>query len=342
VGEKIMPKTEPLSRLHAQRTWPRDAIKEFAFPQPPRAKRHVAARPERDGHSRVEPRSRRSLPKLPATGDITVSPELVLPRRRLRGGGRELDPLIVYPPDGRHVFKDTTFPWRLTGRVTTNSGQGAGAIVGPRHMLTASHLIGWGANDAGWVLFQPDYYDDDVFPSSYGETVFYYEQNSPSSLGEYACAEDYVVVVLHDRLGDQLGGNFGTTTYDGDWDGGTYWNHVGYPNDVGGGVKPAWELWFSILNSWHPGYFEAGDGLDILTHASMNHGDSGGPVFGWWGDGGPYGGDSAGPYIVGVVSGEGQLSDVITNYSSSDRTGNWLGGGSEMPDLVNQAIGAYP
>ncbi len=85
-----------------------------------------------------------------------------------------------------------------------------------------------------------------------------------------------------------------------------------------------------------------GEGLDILTHASMNHGDSGAPVFGWWGDGGPYGGDSAGPYIVGVVTGEGQLSDVITNYSSSDRTGNWLGGGSEMPDLVNQAIGAYP
>jgi hypothetical protein len=265
-------------------------------------------------------------------------PELVLPRRRLRAGGGSVDPLFIYPPDGRHVFQDTTYPWRACGRVTTNTGQGAGALVGPRHLLTASHVVGWTNNDAGWLLFQPDYYDTDVFPSSYSQIVYSYEHVIGSPSGEYSVAEDYVVCVLADRLGDQLGW-LGTTTYSDDWDGGSYFNHVGYPDDIGGGTKPAWELWFSIANSWSPGFFETGSGLDIETFASLNHGDSGGPIFGWWNNG-PYGGDPAGPYIVAVVSAQGTLSPVVTDLSS--RTANWLAGGSELPDLVNQVVSDYP
>jgi hypothetical protein len=249
-----------------------------------------------------------------------------------------VDPLFVYPPDGRQIFNDTTYPWRACGLVTTNTGQGAGALVGPRHLLTASHLVGWTGSDAGWLLFQPDYYNGDVFPSSYMEIVYSYEKITGSPGGEYDVAEDYVVCVLHDRLGDQLGW-FGTTPYDDSWDGGSYWNHVGYPDDIGGGTVPAWELWFSIANSWSPGYFETGSGLDIETFASLNHGDSGGPIFGWWTDG-PYGSSPSGPYIVAVVSSQGTLSPVVTDWST--RTGNWLAGGSELTGLVEQAVSDYP
>ena len=74
----------------------------------------------------------------------------------------------------------------------------------------------------------------------------------------------------------------------------------------------------------------------------MNHGDSGGPIFGWWSEQGPYSGDARGPYIIGVASAEGQLSPVATNYSSAYRTGNWIAGGSELPNLVIQATSQYP
>ena len=185
------------------------------------------------------------------------------------------------------------------------------------------------------MLFRPDYYNGGVFPSSYAETTFCYEGNNPSSMGEYAVAEDCVVCALSDRPGDTLGGWFGSVGYDGDWDNQNHRSHVGYPDDVGGEVMPAWELWFSMLNSWQPGFFEFGHGLDILTHGRMNHGDSGEPLFGWWSDGGPYSGDPSVPYIIGVAGAEGEPPPVVTNYSRPGCTGNWAAGGNELPGLAS-------
>jgi hypothetical protein len=54
-------------------------------------------------------------------------------------------------------------------------------------------------------------------------------------------------------------------------------------------------------------------------------------VFGFWSDG---------PYVVGVVSAEGTLDPVITDPQS--RAANWVGGGPELPDLVNQARSEHP
>jgi hypothetical protein len=33
--------------------------------------------------------------------------------------GRPVNPLFIFPPDNRRVFSDTTYPWRVCGRVVT-------------------------------------------------------------------------------------------------------------------------------------------------------------------------------------------------------------------------------
>jgi V8-like Glu-specific endopeptidase len=322
-----MVEEEPMTMLQAMRKWPREAIADFAFPQQRRPKALIV--PRTADRSKLV---RATGPGLPAQRDITAMPEGVRRQRpRLRVGGQGVTPLFVYPPDGRRTFTDTTYPWRCCGRVTTAAGQGSGTIIGPQHVLTASHVVDWTETNGliGWLRFEPDFNNGDTFAPSMATTIYSYEKLSSVS-GEYDVAEDYVVCVMDRRIGDELGW-MGTKTYDDDWDGGNYWMHVGYPGDVGGGTQPAFEGGFSIANSWSPGFFETGSGLDMETFASLNHGDSGGPIFGNFSDG---------PYVVGVVSAEGTLDPVITDPVS--RTGNWVAGGHEMPDLVNQARSDHP
>jgi hypothetical protein len=60
---------------------------------------------------------------------------------------------------------------------------------------------------------------------------------------------------------------------------------------------------------------------------STNHGDSGGPVFGWWDR------DNLMPCVVGVCSVEGTLNRI---------NANWFAGRPGMVDLVNQALSEFP
>jgi len=69
-------------------------------------------------------------------------------------------PTTIFPPDSRYIFSDTSFPWCTCGKVETAGGSGSGVMIGPRHMMTASHVINWGPNNtAGWVKFTPLKFD---------------------------------------------------------------------------------------------------------------------------------------------------------------------------------------
>ena len=60
-------------------------------------------------------------------------------RHRLRAGrGEDRDKGgTIFDTDDRYLFQDTSFPWRIVGKVRTAGGWGSGTVIGPRHILTA-------------------------------------------------------------------------------------------------------------------------------------------------------------------------------------------------------------
>ena len=53
----------------------------------------------------------------------------------------------IFGTDDRYLFDDQSFPWRTTGKVRTVGKWGSGTTIGPRHVLTASHVINWTGGD---------------------------------------------------------------------------------------------------------------------------------------------------------------------------------------------------
>ncbi len=191
----------------------------------------------------------------------------------------------VFGTDNRRAFQDTSYPWSTAGLVQTNRGSGSGVMIGPRHLLTVSHVIDWTAPAgfaADWVRFTPSFFDGNApFGESYGVHIYWYVQEDGDGFitgneGNF----DYVVVVLDRRLGETTGW-MGARGYDDDWDTLAAWSHMGYPSDLNSGQRPTWQGGFRI------------DGTDaaaqsILHQADVFPGQSGGPMFGFWaGDVGP-------------------------------------------------------
>jgi V8-like Glu-specific endopeptidase len=93
---------------------------------------------------RLEP----TLPHRPAWLASVVRPLSAprLSRPRLQHRGVPVDPLVVWGADDRRIYNDTRYPWGCVCRILTNGGRGSGVLVGPRHVLTASHVVNWGAS----------------------------------------------------------------------------------------------------------------------------------------------------------------------------------------------------
>ena len=247
---------------------------------------------------------------------LNVTPhQFVKSVRRIHAIGAE--PRIattVFGADERRAFRDTSYPWSTVGLVQTNRGSGSGVMIGPRHLLTVSHVIDWTAPPgfaADWVRFTPSYYDGGApFGEAYGTHIYWYVQEDGDGFisgneGNF----DYAVVVLDRRLGETTGW-MGARGYNDDWDNLDVWSHMGYPADLNSGQRPTWQGGFRI------------DGTDagaqsILHQADVFPGQSGGPLFGFWA------GD-VGPRAVAVQS-----------WQTS--TNNGASGSMDMRDLVAQA-----
>lgn len=246
------------------------------------------------------------IPKWFGTSSTPCKARLPLPTRVLQRG-REVNPLTVFSPEDRRIYNDISYPWGTICRVVTGAGSGSGVIVGPRHVLTASHVVDWSGTGGGTVEVHRS--AGSVRASTAITSVWYYTKVT-GSVGWFEQDEDYAVLVTNDRIGD-LFGWMGTRTYNSSWDDEPYWWNIGYPGSIGGGMRPTYQQRKSLDEPW----YDLGPARSMSTQADLTPGNSGGPMFGFWDDG---------PYVVAVVS-------------SEDSDENWCAGGSWLTNLVRHA-----
>lgn len=221
----------------------------------------------------------------------------------------------IFGPDNRVVFNSTAYPWRCVGRVETPLGFGSGVMIGPRHVLTCSHIIDWKPNNqTGWFKFTPMYYNgSSVYGSAWGvKTYWQYKVAGPTIDGTEA-QYDYTVIVLDRTIGNQTGW-LGSKTYSNSWDNNAYWTHAGYPADITGTQRPVYQTGIAL------------DGQGSEAHEAMWHrgdiwpGQSGGPFWAYWG-GAPY---------------------AVATQSWQNASQNGASGGSDLVNLVIRARNENP
>src|SRR6185503_18318026 len=256
-------------------------------------------------------------PKRPSWVASAITPLMAPPpppRPLLHHRDRPVDPLIIFLPENRRGYDDTRYPWVLACKIFPGGGgNGSGVIVGPRHVLTASHVVNWGGtaetievHRAGGIV------------QATARTVRRWAFTKiTGSVTSHNVDEDYAVLVTDQRIGDRFGW-MGVREYDSGWDDETWWRNIGYPPDIAGGSFPAYQRdrWLDE-DEW-----DFGSGRGMNTDADLTPGNSGGPMFAFWDDG---------PYVVAVASAE-----------DKEESDNWCAGGSDKPRLVNKVRSSNP
>jgi V8-like Glu-specific endopeptidase len=260
--------------------------------------------------------SRPVVPYLPDDVPAAETPSLS-PRRkapRLRLGERDAQPLsIIGNTDDRHRYNDWRYPWGLICHVNSVDGVGSGVLVGPRHVLTASHCVSW---DDLRMTVDVHLAWTTARAHAIVEAAGCYTRVREGH-GFDQVDEDYAVLVLDQPFGQKFG-SMGVRTYDSSWDGRELWDTFGYPTDNAGagGISPTWQNNVSLDED----SLDYGWGRAISTNADVYRGQSGSPVFGFWDDG---------PYAVAVVVAE--VGDE-----------NYCSGGVGLTALVNAVCAARP
>jgi V8-like Glu-specific endopeptidase len=263
------------------------------------------------------------LPNVPAYRPPWVSasfspqraarPEPVL----IRHHGTGLTPLTVWQPESRNIYNDTTYPWGCVCRIITAHGAvGSGVLIGPRHVLTASHVVDWTTDESEVIEVHRS--GGTVAATTFDTAAFAFTHIS--SVGYTTLDEDYAVLILNERLGDRFG-YMGFKQYDSAWDDDHVWWTIGYPTDIGSGLLPT----FQRDQSLDEDEWDLGSGRAMTTSADTMQGQSGSPMFGWWG---------GSPYVVAVVSAEGEV--VLSGLE------NWCSGGADLNRTINKMRADFP
>jgi hypothetical protein len=186
-------------------------------------------------------------------------------------------------PADPFAFADTAYPWSAVGRVHVAGGWSSGALVGPRHLLTAAHVLAWTQADGkvaaqGGVRFVPAAFDArQPFGAASAVAVYAVAPTYAPAIDGTEERIDYAVCVLDREIGRRAGW-MGVRAYRDTWDGLARWCLVGYRAEPGAGARPRYQDGIAL-----DGCDDQEDCHQVMYHRGDVHpGQSGGPVFGWW------------------------------------------------------------
>ncbi|MHA7145678.1 trypsin-like serine peptidase [Arthrobacter sp. TmT3-37] len=262
------------------------------------------------------------IPDWVAVAPTPVLAPVVEPTRLVRRNGAKVRPEWVIEGDGRSAYYPNAYPFSVVGRifVWTDAAApnwtwwGTASLIGARSILTASHVVPWGS--ANWkALFVPAFYDGASIHGAWAASWV----TGAHGYSSHAQGDDMAVMRLDVALGSSLGW-FGFRTYNPGWEDQSVWTLPGYPWDKDGGNRPWLFLNFPIIDDDNDGA-----GVELEYRADTEGGQSGAPVFGWFG---------GSPDIVGTHSGgEDNFGEPRQNVAA---------GGNALTNLLHWARNTWP
>ena len=271
------------------------------------------------------------------------------PRRKQEENGRLHRSVFPDRPfsvnDNRYSYYDPVFPWSAFGRVTSGRFKdgtyiaASGVMVGPRHVLTSSRIVGWHPGQlTDWLVFTPSYCNGVTpFGTAYAQTIYawrdldYLEFDSRLDL----MANDYAVVVLDHRLGEATGW-VGSLQYNPAWNGQAAWDFLSYSADFNNGQEPVFQNGATMLDASTPPGAEPPAGATLMNYdawmGKFVEFENGGLFVGWF----------AGEPWPRVVATQTVFADVYPPTIPASYVHRYACGGNPQVALIQQALAEFP
>lgn len=253
---------------------------------------------------------------LPPWESVVSIPRATRPPRRARlyHKGKPATPYYVFQPEDRKTYNSPSYPWGCVCKITRPDGlMGSGVIIGPRHVLTASHVIQWDSDVAEKV--EVHLVGNTARATTWTDLAFAYTR--VGNVEHSTADEDYAVIVTRDRVGDRFGW-FGAKEYNSSWDDKRLWATMGYASDVlAFSTNPTFQLNVALDED----EVDVGSARAMTTTADAMPGQSGSPMFWMWG---------GMPYVVAVVSAGDSDGDNI------------CAGGADLNRVIRDARNKWP